>query len=59
MISDKIDELDERLTKQLIKYEVSPTKSREQYIRKLTSQKMELERELNKQRTLIGQFLNN
>ena len=57
MLADHIDDLDARITKLIIKQDWEYKPSREAYIRKLTKQKFDLEKELNRQKALVGNFL--
>lgn len=57
MLSDRIDNLDIRITNLINKQDWEFKPSREAYIRKLTKEKYRLEKELNLQKRLIGSFL--
>ncbi|HAQ5747051.1 hypothetical protein [Enterococcus faecium] len=57
MLADKIDELDTRITNLITKQDWEFKPSRESYIKRLTKEKFELEKELNRQKGLIGNFL--
>ena len=57
MLADKIDELDTRITNLITKQDWEFKPSRESYIKRFTKEKFELEKELNRQKGLIGNFL--
>lgn len=56
MLAEQIDNLDQRITKLICKQEWEYKPSRESYIRNLTAQKFDLEKELSRQKALVGNF---
>lgn len=57
MLAEQIDNLDERITNLINRQDWEYKPSTEAYIRRLTKEKNKLEKELNKQKALVGNFL--